>query len=341
MRIAFFSARKFDRIFFEPIANENDVEMVWLDTPLNEQTAALASGCDGVCAFVNDDLGKSTLRKLKELGVGLVALRCAGFNNCDLEEAGNLQIRVVRVPQYSPHSVAEHTFALLLSLVRSTHRAFNRVREGNFELDGLLGFDLVGKSIGIIGAGRIGSQVATIANGFGMNVWLHDPFVANVNVPCQRVDLETIWNQADVISLHCPLTDQTQHLVDAAAISKMKNGVILLNTGRGGLIDTSAVITALKKGKIGGLGIDVYENEAALFFEDRSNAVLDDDLFARLLTFPNVMITGHQGFFTREALEAIARVTIQSVLDYKQGGELENEVRWSDAVKPTPVAVTD
>jgi D-lactate dehydrogenase len=281
-----------------------------------------------VCIFVNDQLDAATLETLAQGGTRLVALRCAGFNNVDLKAAQTGQMRVVRVPAYSPHAVAEHTVALLLTLNRKVHRAYNRVREGNFALDGLLGFDLHGLTVGIIGTGKIGFEVARIMRGFGCPLVGYDPMPRpeNEHIGLRHVGLDDLLAVADIISLHCPLTPQTQHLIDANAIDKMKTGVVLINTSRGALIDTAAVIEGLKSGKIGYLGLDVYEEEGDLFFEDLSNVVLQDDVFARLLTFPNVIITGHQAFFTRNALESIAQTTLANITDVEQHGHCVNQI---------------
>jgi D-lactate dehydrogenase len=295
---------------------------------LNEETVGLAAGFGAVCVFVNDRVNAAVIARLASLDIRLVALRCAGYNNVDLAAAKKHGITVVRVPGYSPYSVAEHTIGLMLALNRKLHRAYNRVREGNFALDGLLGFDMHGKTAGIIGTGKIGSVVAQILTGFGCPTLAFDPVP---NDACRSLGvryekLDDLLAQSDIITLHCPLTPQNKHMIDAAAIEKMKTGVMLINTSRGALLDTIAVIRALKSGKIGSLGLDVYEEEEQIFFEDRSGLIIPDDVFARLLTFPNVIVTGHQAFFTREALVNIAATTIENVTRFEQGQALDNQV---------------
>lgn len=319
MRIAVFSTKPYDRHFLDQ-ANQSQHELVYLDPQLTVETAPLAAGFRGVCAFVNDKLDREVLQLLRANGTELIALRSAGFNHVDLPEAERLGMTVVRVPAYSPHAVAEHAVALLLSLNRMTFRAYNRVREGNFSLDGLLGFDLYGKTVGVVGTGQIGLIFADIMRGFGCKVLASDPFPnPDAKDFISYVPLETLLAEADIISLHCPLTPQTHHLIDAQAIARMKDGVVLINTGRGRVVDTKAVIDALKIGKIGRLGLDVYEEEEQLFFQDLSQRVISDDQFMRLTTFPNVLITGHQAFFTTEALTNIADTTIANITAFKSG----------------------
>ncbi len=330
MKIAFFSTKSYDKTFFEAVNHETgDCHVLtFLEPGLSPATATLATGQDAVCAFVNDNLGGPTLENLVGLGIRTVALRSAGFNHVDLVAAERLGITVVRVPAYSPYAVAEHTIALLLSLDRNIHRAHARVREGNFSLEGLMGFDLHGKVAGIVGTGVIGLCVARILAGFGMQILVSDP-VRNPEVEklgARYVPLETLMAEADVITLHCPLTPATRHLIDAAAIARMKPGVTILNTSRGAVIDAPAVIAGLKSGKIGHLGLDVYEEEGDLFFRDLSDQVSQDDVFARLTTFPNVLITGHQAFFTREALSGIARVTLENLSELEKTGLCRNTV---------------
>lgn len=328
MRIAVFSTKPYDRLFLEAANAEYQYELVFFEAHLNQETATLAMGFPAVCIFVNDRLDSPTVEGLAQSGVHLVALRCAGFNNIDLKAAQAQQIQVVRVPAYSPHAVAEHTVALLLTLNRKIHRSYNRVREGNFALDGLLGFDLHGLTVGIIGTGRIGLEVAKIMRGFGCPIVGYDPVPRpdSEQIGIRYVELEELFALADIITLHCPLTPKTYHLIDAKAIHKMKTGVVVLNTSRGAMIDTTAVIEGLKSGKIGYLGLDVYEEEGDLFFEDLSNVVLQDDIFARLLTFPNVVITGHQAFFTRNALENIAHTTLANIKEIEQSGRCANQI---------------
>jgi D-lactate dehydrogenase len=330
MKVAVFSSKPYDRDFLGA-ANRNaggPHELLFLDVHLDAATAALAGDARAVCAFVNDRIDAQTVQALARQGVGLIALRCAGFNNVDLASAAAAGIKVARVPAYSPHAVAEHALALILSLNRKTYRAHARVREGNFALDGLLGFDLKDKIAGIVGAGRIGLALARILAGFGCRVIASDP-VENPELSAlggRYVALEELIATSDIISLHCPLTDKTRHLIDGPAIARMKRGVMLINTSRGAVLDTRAIIRGLKDGTIGNLGLDVYEEEDSLFFEDQSNRLLLDDVFARLLTFPNVLITGHQGFFTREAMEAIAATTIENISAFERSGTAKHEV---------------
>lgn len=324
MRVAVFSSKPYDREFLDLANQRHGHELSYFDVRLASQTAALADGFRAVCAFVNDCLDAQVLEQLAAGGTRLLALRSAGFNHVDLEAAARLGMTVARVPAYSPHAVAEHAVALVLGLNRMTHRAYNRVREGNFALDGLLGFDLHGKTVGVIGTGKIGLIFAQIMHGFGCRVLASDPQPSEEAPPwLEYVALEQLFGESDIISLHCPLTPQTDHLIDAAAIARMKPGVMLINTGRGRVVDTRAVIAGLKSGRIGRLGLDVYEEEEHLFFQDLSQGVIDDDLFMRLTTFHNVLITGHQAFFTREALENIAETTLANISAFDSGkGEL-------------------
>ena len=300
----------------------------FLEPRLARETAVLARGFPAVCAFVNDNLRRPVLEELARLGVRLIALRCAGFNHVDLLAARDLKLAVVNVPAYSPFAVAEHTVALMLALNRKLYRAYNRVREGNFSLEGLMGFDLHNCTAGVIGAGRIGLEVVRILRGFGCAVLAHD---ARRNpealaLGATFLPLEELFPRCEILTLHCPLTRSTRHLINAQTLARMKPGVMLINTSRGGLIDTVAVIEALKSGHLGYLGLDVYEEEDALFFEDLSDTVIQDDVFARLLTFPNVLITGHQAFFTRDAVRKIAETTLANVSAFEAGGALQNVV---------------
>lgn len=324
MKTAVFSTRTYDRRFLAA-ANEaagSPHELVFLEPHLDATTAGLAQEAPAVCVFVNDRLGGDTLERLAAGGVRLVALRSAGFNHVDLDAADRLGIAVARVPAYSPEAVAEHTLALILALNRKTHKAYARTREGNFSLEGLLGFTLHGKTVGLIGTGRIGMAAARILRGFGCELLAFDPAPdpAFQEVGGRYVQLRDLLAAADIVSLHCPLTPETRHLIDADAVGRMKRGVMLINTSRGAVVDTRAVIDGLKKGVIGSLGLDVYEEEADLFFEDLSDQVIRDDIFARLLTFPNVLITGHQAFFTAEALQAIAETTIANISSFERAG---------------------
>ena len=318
MRVAVFSTKPYDEQFLVA-ANRGQHELVFLESRLTTATAALASEFEAVCAFVNDDLSADVLRRLAAQGVHVVALRSAGFNHVDLSAAAKLGITVTRVPAYSPHAVAEHAVGLILALNRKLHRAYNRVRENNFALTGLLGFDLHGRVVGVVGTGQIGAVFAQIMVGFGCQVVATDPFP---NEACQRagvryVELDELVGDADIVSLHCPLTTATLHVIDAERLARMRDGVMLINTSRGGLVDTIAAVEALKSGKLGYLGLDVYEEEAGLFFEDLSDTVINDDVFSRLLTFPNVLITGHQAFFTEQALEQIATTTIANLTAFE------------------------
>lgn len=329
MRVAVFSTRPYDREFLAAAnAAQGGHELVFLEPRLNEETVRLAEGFPAVCVFVNDNLGRAVLERLARTGTQLVALRSAGFNHVDLVAAAALGLRVARVPAYSPYAVAEHTVGLMLSLGRRLHRAFNRVRDGNFALDGLLGFDFHGRTAGVVGTGQIGAAVLRILHGFGCRLLAcdirRDPAVQALGA--EYVPLERLFAESDVISLHCPLVPDTHHMIDSAAISRMRPDVMLINTSRGALIDTAAVVRALKERRIGYLGLDVYEEEADLFFQDLSGEVIQDDLFTRLLTFPNVLVTGHQAFFTREALEKIARQTIDNLSTFQRGEPLATEV---------------
>ena len=332
MRVAVFSTKPYDREYLDAANASRDGaarhELSFFKPALTLQTTPLAASFDAVCAFVNDELDAPVLQRLHELGTRVIALRCAGFNHVDLKTAAALGIAVVRVPAYSPEAVAEHAVALMMTLNRRTHRAYARVREGNFALDGLLGFDMHGKTAGLIGTGQIGQRAARILAGFGCRLLAHDltPSPACIELGVRYVGLDELWPACDIVSLHCPLTPDTHHLIDDHAIAAMRPGVMLINTSRGGMIDTRAVIGGLKTGRIGYLGLDVYEEEADLFFEDLSGTVLQDDVFARLLTFPNVVITGHQAFFTREALTTIARTTLDNLTALQRGEPCPNRV---------------
>jgi D-lactate dehydrogenase len=328
MNIAFFSAKPYEKPFFEAAGSGSRQSFTYFEASLSAATASLAAGHDAVCAFVNDRLDAPVLEALKASGVRFVVLRSAGFNHVDLAAAERLGLPVARVPAYSPHAVAEHTVALILDLNRKIHRAHARVREGNFSLDGLMGFDLHGRTAGVIGTGTIGLCTARILAGFGMKLLAFDPVrnPAMEVLGARYVALDTLFAESDVVTLHCPLTPQTRHLIDAAALAKMKTGVMLVNTSRGAVIDTPAVIAALKDGRLGHLGLDVYEEEADLFFEDLSDKVIQDDVFARLLSFPNVLVTGHQAFFTADALHGIAGTTIANITGFEQDGRAVHEI---------------
>jgi D-lactate dehydrogenase len=328
MKVVFFSSKPYDDETFTGANAEHGHELEFLEDRLHARSAQLAAGADAVCIFVNDTADEPVLRSLADHGIRYLALRCAGYNNVDVAAAAALGITVVRVPAYSPNAVAEHTIALVLALNRKIHRAYNRVRDGNFSLEGLVGFDLAGKTAGVVGTGKIGAIVARLLWHFRCRVLAFDPYEnpAVTELGMQYVDLDTLYAQSDIISLNCPLTAETYHLIDEAAIARMKPGVMLVNTGRGPLIDTPAVIEGLKSHRIGSLALDVYEEEATLFFEDRSLEVIDDDVFARLLTFPNVLITAHQAFLTYEALGAIAATTLTNLTDLEHGRDTPNVV---------------
>lgn len=328
MKVAVFSTKSYDRHFLEAANTECGHELIFLEPHLNPETSILAADAQAVCVFVNDQLDAKTLTGLANQGIKLIALRSAGFNNVDLIKATELGITVVRVPAYSPYAVAEHTVGLILTLNRRIHRAYARIREGNFSLEGLLGFDLHGKTIGIIGTGKIGIVVAQILKAFGCKLIAYDKS-PNSDCPLgvEYVSQQQLFANSDIITLHCPAIPDTYHLINAETIAQMKTGVMLINTSRGALIDTKAVINGLKSGKIGYLGLDVYEQEGNLFFEDFSNQVIQDDLFERLLTFPNVLITGHQAFFTSDALKSIAETTLANISDFEQGKPCLNQVK--------------
>jgi D-lactate dehydrogenase len=328
MKVSFFSTQPYDKDFFNQCNDSFGFDFEFHKSGLEVSNAALVKDSEVVCVFVNDNCKADVIQQLAANGVKLIALRCAGFNNVDVQAANHAGIRVVRVPAYSPQAVAEHALALIMSLNRKTHKAYNRVREQNFSLNGLLGFDLYGKTVAVIGTGNIGQAFCRIMLGLGCKVLAFD-LVANKTMENEGVvytDITDIFGQADVISLHCPLTESTRHLINADTLSIMKDGVMLINTSRGGLIDTKAAIHALKKGKLGSLGIDVYEQEEKLFFRDLSTDIIEDDTIQRLMSFPNVMITAHQAFFTREALTQIAQVTLGNIRSWSDGENLPNEV---------------
>jgi D-lactate dehydrogenase len=326
-KIAFFSTQAYDKTFFNKYNVEFGFELAFYETQLNPQTVILIENATIVCVFVNDIVNESVIRQLAEKKVKIIALRCAGFNNVDLEAAKRFNIKVCRVPAYSPQAVAEHAMAMILTLNRKTHKAYNRVREQNFSLNGLLGFDLFGKTIGIIGTGNIGKSFAKIVLGFGCKVLAYD-IVTNPEMEkdgVEFVSLEEIFKSSDIVSLHCPLNEQTKHVVNAKSIALMKDSVMIINTSRGGLIETAAVIEGLKEGKIGYLGIDVYEQEEKLFFRDLSEDIIQDDAIQRLMSFPNVLVTAHQAFFTSEALTQIALVTFANIKSLLTKNDIENK----------------
>lgn len=335
MKVAFFSAKPYEKPFFQKADPQGRHAFAFFEAPLTADTAPLARGSRAVCAFVNDRLDAPALEVLSGDGVEFIALRSAGFNHVDLEAADRLGMKVARVPAYSPYAVAEHAAALMMALNRKTHRAYNRVREGNFALDGLLGFDMHGLTAGLVGVGKIGLCLTRILQGFGMRVIAYDlyPTAEATALGITFLSLDEVLAQADILSLHCPLTPETRHLIDDEAVARMKPGVMIINTSRGAVVDTRAVIKGLKKGRIGALGLDVYEEEETLFFRDLSGEVIQDDVFSRLLTFPNVLITGHQAFFTRNALDSIARTTVRNLDDLEATGRSPNEVAAEAVLK--------
>lgn len=323
--VAFYDTKAYDKPSFEKYGKQYNINFRFLETKLNEDTAELAKNCDAICVFVNDTVNSGVIEKLHGFGIKLIALRSAGYNNVDVRYAFG-KIHVVHVPAYSPYAVAEHAMALLLTSVRRIHKAYNRTRDFNFSLSGLTGFDLHGKKIGVVGAGKIGRIFIDICRGFGMDVIVYDPFPANGD-GLAYVELEQLFAQSDIISLHCPLTDETRHLINKAAIEKMKKGIVIVNTSRGGLIDAEALLDGIKSRKIGAACLDVYEEEADIFFEDRSGHILNDDLLSRLISMPNVIVTSHQAFLTEEALNNIAQTTVNNIRSYfENDGICDNEL---------------
>ncbi len=328
MKVAVFSSKLYDETYFNQFNQSGEIELVYFKESLNPNSVRLASDFDAICVFVNDIVDAEILKMLKEMGIGLIALRCAGFNNVDIAKANELDIKIVRVPAYSPEAVAEHAVALILTLNRKTHKAYNRVREGNFSLEKLTGFNLADKTVGVIGTGKIGAAFCKIMQGFSCKVLAYDkyPNKALADTGVEYVEVDDLMQQSDIISLHCPLNEETKHIINKHTLKEMKNGVMLINTSRGGLINTKHVVKALKHKKVGFLGIDVYEQEENLFFEDLSEDIIQDELIMRLISFPNVVITSHQAFLTKEALEQIATTTLNNILDHKHGLELKNAV---------------
>jgi len=327
MKVAMFSSRSYDIQHFEPLIS-TPMSINFFDTQLNSQTAALAAGYDAVCAFVNDDLSAPVLTQLHELGIKYIAMRCAGFNNIDLFCAKALGITIVRVPAYSPEAVAEHAIALLMTLNRRTHKAYQRTRDANFSLEGLVGFNLHGKTVGIIGTGKIGVATMAIFKGFGCKILASDPYPSEhaISLGAEYVSLETLFANSDVISLHCPLMDDNKHLLNKDTFALMKDGVTIINTSRGGLLNANDAIDALKSGRIGGLGLDVYEEEEHLFFNDHSSEIITDDTFRRLSACHNVIFTGHQAFLTKEALTSIAETTLNNLTELENSNTSVNQV---------------
>ncbi|HIX59000.1 MAG TPA: 2-hydroxyacid dehydrogenase [Candidatus Blautia gallistercoris] len=327
MKILFYGTKNYDEQFFERLLPEfPEIQMKFIEANIHEETAWLARGYDAICAFVNADLGRDVMEVLHETGVKLILMRCAGYNNVDLETAKKYGIRILRVPSYSPEAVAEHAMALALTANRRTHKAYIKCRENNFALNGLMGVTLYGKTAGIVGTGKIGQAMARICRGFGMKVIGYDAYPNDALDFLEYVSLEELLKRSDLISLHCPLTDDTHHLINEETISQMKDGVILVNTSRGGLIKTEDLINGIRNHKFFAVGLDVYEEETDFVYEDMSERIMPHSTMARLLSFPNVMLTSHQGFFTEEALSAIARTTLENARDYMEGNILKNEV---------------
>ena len=325
IKVAFYDTREYDRPSFERYGEAHDLQFRFLETKLNEDTVELARGCDAVCVFVNDTVNKAVIDKLYEYGVRLIALRSAGYNNVDVKAAFG-KVHVVHVPAYSPYAVAEHAMALLLTSVRRIHKAYNRTREFNFSLNGLTGFDLHGKTVGVVGIGKIGKIFVNICKGFGMKVIAYDKY-PSADSGIDYVPLQELFERSDIISLHCPLTDESRHMINEEAIGKMKKGVVIINTSRGGLINAEALLEGIKARKIGAACLDVYEEEADIFFEDRSGHILNDELLSRLISMPNVIVTSHQAFLTEEALNNIAETTVSNIRScFDNDGICENEL---------------
>ncbi len=324
MRVAFFDTKIYDKPSFEEFGEKHNIKYKFFETKLTPDTVDLTRGYDGVCVFVNDCVNAEVIDALYDNGVKFIALRCAGFNNVDIKHAyGKLQI--CRVPAYSPYAVAEHAMAMLLTSIRRIHKAYIRTKDFNFSLNGLTGFDLHGKTVGIIGTGKIGSVFADICKGFGMSVIAYDKY-PNLNVQAKYVSLEEVFKESDIISLHCPLTDETRRMINKESIEKLKKGVAIINTSRGGLIDADALLEGIKSRKIGAACLDVYEEESELFFEDKSGHIMEDDTLARLISMPNVIVTSHQAFLTEEALKSIAETTTQNIVSFRNTGECENSI---------------
>ena len=331
-KITFYDTKPYDKVWMDALKGEYGLQIKYFESKLNADTVSLARGSDAVCVFVNDTVDAEVIESLHDYGIRILALRCAGFNNVDFKAAFE-KLHVVRVPAYSPYAVAEHAMALLLAVNRKVHRAYNRTRDFNFSINGLTGFDLHGKTVGVIGTGKIGRVFIDICKGFGMNVIAYDPFPAK-NADFEYVSSTELIKRSDVISLHCPLTPETKHIIDEQALSAAKHGVTVINTSRGGLIDTAALLAALKDGRVHGAGLDVYEEESELFFEDFSNTIVQDDILARLVSLPNVILTSHQAFLTDEALEKIARVTLDNLKRYFDNGDLPNEICYQCNKQP-------
>ena len=330
MKIAFFDTKPYDRPSFDKYGKEYGITFKYFETKLNEDTVELAAGYDGVCAFVNDTVNAPVIDRLEQMGVRVLALRCAGFNNVDMHHAYG-RLHVLRVPAYSPYAVAEHTMALLLTSIRRIHKAYIRSRDFNFSLSGLTGFDLHGKTVGVVGTGKIGRVFIDICRGFGMNVLAYDKFPAadlDNGDTVRYVDLNTLFAESDIISFHCPLTEETYHLVNKDTLETCKRGVVILNTSRGAIVDAEALLNGIKSRKVGAACLDVYEEESDLFFEDNSGHILEDDTLARLISMPNVIVTSHQAFLTEEALENIAQTTVENLTTFFENGQCANELCW-------------
>ncbi len=325
MKIAFFDTKPYDKTYFEKYGEIYGIEYKFFETKLNEDTVELAHGFDGVCVFVNDTVNSKVIDRLCELGVSAVALRCAGFNNVDMKHAFG-KIHVFRVPAYSPYAVAEHAIALLLTSVRRIHKAYIRSRDYNFSLSGLTGFDLHGKTVGVIGTGKIGRIFINICRGFGMRVIAYDKFPSEASEGFEYVELDRLFAESDIISLHCPLTDETYHIIDGKSLDKCRRGVVIVNTSRGALVDAEALLEAIKSRKVGAACLDVYEEESDFFFEDKSGHIMDDEILARLISMPNVIVTSHQAFLTGEALENIAQTTSNNIIQFFKERECPNEL---------------
>ncbi len=328
MKIAVFSTKVYDQEYFEKYQNSYGFEFTYFEASLNSHTASLTSGYDVACVFVNDKVDDKTTEILAKNGIKLIALRCAGFNNVDLESAKKNNIKVVRVPAYSPEAVAEHATALILTLNRKTHKAYNRIREGNFSLNRLIGFNLPEKTVGVIDTGKIGATFCKIMKGFGCKIIAFDKYESEelIKLGIHYKPLKQVFQEADIISLHCPLNPETKHIINAESLSLMKDGIMIINTSRGALIDTADIIDGLSSRKIGYLGIDVYEQEENIFYKDLSESIIPDDLILRLISFPNVLITAHQAYFTKEAMEQITKTTLNNIEDFKKGIDLKNQV---------------
>lgn len=333
-KIAFFDAKPYDRPSFEKYASENGLKIKYFETKLNEDTAELAHGFDAVCAFVNDTVNSSVIDILEKMGVTVLALRCAGFNNVDMKHAFG-RLHVLRVPAYSPYAVAEHAMAMLLTSIRRIHKAYIRTKDFNFSLNGMTGFDLYGKTVGVIGTGRIGRVFIDICRGFGMKVLAYDKYPAeglDNGDTVRYVELDEIFAKSDIISLHCPLTDDTEHIIDSDSLEKCQNGVVIINTSRGALVDAEALLAGIKSRKVGAACLDVYEEESDIFFEDFSGHIIEDDTLARLISMPNVIVTSHQAFLTEEALSNIAETTVGNIVEFFETGKCANELCYRGGV---------